>query len=286
MSKTWLLLDCNFLCHRAKHATGGLSYGETPTGVVFGFFLSILPLQQRFRTKHVVFCWDSKTNLRNTKSKQYKANRAIRFKQLPPDEKKVELAFRYQMKKLRREYLPTIGFRNIFCRQGYESDDLIASVCKYSLGDDNAIIVSSDQDLYQLLAANVSIYNPNANKVITLQSFKKQYGISPTQWVDVKAIGGCSGDQVKGIWRIGETTVIKYLRGELKPNSERVLKIEDEEGRRIARDNRVLVELPYPGVRKFRLKKDQLSEKGWREVCKKLGMKSLKTKMPFKGKTR
>jgi len=40
--------------------------------------------------------------------------------------------------------------------------------------------------------------------------------------------------------------------------------------------------LPFPNTKKFKLKKDKLSQEGWRKVCKKLGMKSIEKKKLFK----
>jgi len=47
-----------------------------------------------------------------------------------------------------------------------------------------------------------------------------------------------------------------------------------------------LVKLPLIGTKKFKLKQDELSEQGWKQVTKMLGMKSIRDKMPFGRKRR
>lgn len=290
MSKTWLILDCNYLCHRAKHSTGGLKYREKPTGVIFGFLMNLPVLQDLFNTSHIAFCWDSKTNKRLEIYPDYKAKRNV--KNLTAEEEKYESDFRKQMKKLRRQYLRTIGFKNVFCKQGFEADDVIASICWWSIRDVDggkgaeAVIVSSDYDLYQLIRPGVSMYNPATGKRMTLQKFKKKYGIHPTRWAQVKAIAGCPGDNVKGVEGVGEKTALKYIIGKLDLGSKAYEKIESKKGKLIRQRNMKLVGLPYvPRNRKeikiFRLKPDKISEKGWNKVIGALGMKSLRGRVPF-----
>ena len=84
------------------------------------------------------------------------------------EEKEAYWDFRQQVAKLRKEYLPAIGFRNILHQQFFEADDVIASVCQYSLKGSQGIIVSSDHDMFQLLALpNVIMWSPKLNKAVT-----------------------------------------------------------------------------------------------------------------------
>ena len=219
MGKKWLLLDAPYLCHRAKHSTGGLSYDNTPTGVIYGFLKSISHFQEFFNTPHVVFCWDSKTSKREEIFPAYKANRKNKYKDMNKAEVKFEKEFRWQMMQLRRKYLPTIGYKNVFVQKGYEADDIIASICLNLSMLDEAVIISSDQDLYQLINSYTSFYNPIKRKVLTLQGFKKLYGIEPDLWGYIKILAGCPTDGVPGVKGVGTKTAIKYVIGTLKKNS-------------------------------------------------------------------
>lgn len=260
--------------------TGGLSYENKPTNVIYGFLRTVMALQELFQTKCIVFCWDSKSSKRKELFSGYKKKRSQRYKEWTPKEFRQEKAFRVQMKKLRKMYLKQIGYRNVFCQQGYEADDLMASVAYNLPKDDEAVIITSDQDLLQCVRYNVSFYDPRKNKVITLQKFSKEHGIIPKQWVLMKCYAGCSTDEVPGIRGIGEKTAIKYIQGELRDTTKAYQKIHIE-GLSIIEQNYPLVCLPFEDTKVFRLKKDKLSLKGWQKVIEKLGMKSLRKEIPM-----
>lgn len=278
MNRKYLILDCNYLCHRAKHTTGDLSFGGSATGVMYGFLKSLSGFQDLFRTSNFVFCWDSKTSKRKEIYPEYKANRDK--KEYTDEEIEFDRAFRKQMKKLRTTYLSMIGFRNVFVQRGYESDDIIASICD-NLAGEEGVIITSDKDLYQCINPNVSFYNPQTNKTLTLQGFKKQYGIHPVEWGIVKALAGCTTDNVKGMKGVGEKTAIKYLLSKLNLNTKAYKAITSPEGVDIRIRNENLVCLPMEGTKRFKLRRDNLSEQGWKQVTKLLGMKSIRDRMPF-----
>jgi 5'-3' exonuclease len=264
---------------------GGLSNGNTPTGVIYGFLKTIIALQELFRTDKVIFCWDSKSSLRKDIYPDYKKKRSQRYKEWTDEEAKFEKDFRLQMKELRRTYLKKIGYKNVFCQKGYEGDDIMASICKDLPNSSEAIIVTSDQDLYQCLKHNVSIHNPMKRKTLTLERFQKEYGLSPSEWYMLKAITGCPTDEVKGVKGVGEKIGTKYLKGNLKDTTKAYQNINSTEGFEIYKRNLKLVKLPFKGTRHFKLKQDKLSRKGWKEVMELLGMKSLRDKGP-KNRTR
>jgi len=281
MGKKWLILDCNYLCHRAKYATPDFSYGGSPTGVIYGFLRFLPMLQEELISERLVFCWDSRTNKRYNLLPEYKAHRRAHKDEMTAEEIRFEKMFRAQMRLLRQKYLPLIGFSNVFVQKGMESDDLIASICKNSLGeDDYAVIVSSDHDLYQLLCPEVSMYDPIKRELFTWKDFRKQYHISPRHFAKVKALAGCTTDNVPGIQGVGEITACKYLRGVLSTTSKIYAKIEDEK-HEVMKRNRKLVQLPLKGTKVFPLRPDNLTEKGWQKVVEMLGMSSLKDRMPF-----
>jgi DNA polymerase-1 len=272
MSKRWIILDCNYLCHRAKYTTGQLTHGGTPTGTIFGFLKEVLSFRTQFHPYGIVFCFDSRYSRRAKIYPAYKKGRAP--KNLTKEEEEFERGFHQQVRLLRTDYLPQIGFKNILCQKGYESDDLIASTCLAIRNPDRATIITCDQDLYQCIRPNIDFYDPRRKYSISLESFYDGYGILPDAWITVKAIAGCKSDNIKGIPGVGETTVIKWLKADLKPSSVAFKKI-NEYAWQIRLRNSVLIALPFPGTKKPKLQADKLSQKGWREVCKQLGFKSI-----------
>ena len=239
MNKSTLIIDCNNMAYRALHTTGTLD-----NGIVYGFLKQILTFAREFKSNRFIFCWDSKMSYRKDVEPTYKLR--------PPksEEQIEELTEAFaQFKQLRREILPSLGFKNIFCQPKYEADDLIAHVVQRFPAD--YIIISGDEDLYQLLTTHkkyeVKIYQPIKKRIVTYDDFVQEYKITPSEWAKVKALGGCSSDHVIGIEGVGEKTAIKYLRNELNPGKV-YDRIEDQK-KEMTRRNYPLVCLPFAGDR-------------------------------------
>jgi DNA polymerase-1 len=270
--KTWLVLDATYLCHRAFHSTGNLTYGDTRTGVLFGFMRDLVVLNELLQPERFVFCFDSHKSIRRKMYAKYKQGRVTKRKEASDEDKIAYQGMQQQIVQLRSHLLTQLGFSNVFWKTGYEADDVIAGVCLQNTNT-KLIVVGSDHDLFQLLTPNVMMWNPNKQKMTTEKSFTELYGITPRQWVDVKAIAGCSGDDVQGIKGVGEKTAIKFLTGKLKMESSAAVKIVMHDS--IWRRNLKLVTLPLPGLGGFEVKKDYLSERRWKAVCRRYGMTSL-----------
>lgn len=272
----WLVLDVPFLAWRNYHVMGFLRHGEDPTGIAYGVLRDVRSFQDRHGTTNVAFCFDAPPSKRAQVYPAYKLNR--KRGSLTPEEAASKYAVAKQIDRLRDELLPEVGFRNVFHQAGYEADDVIASVVQRSvIAPDEAVIVSADKDLYQLLSGQVTIWNvlPNGKpKLVTAQSFRDEYGIAPRQWIDVKAIAGCTSDNVRGVRGVGEVRACQWLRGELKPASKALQAIRD--GGEVIEQNRQLVKLPYPGTKVFALRPDEITVAKWRAVAAKLGITTIR----------
>jgi DNA polymerase-1 len=219
MEATWLVIDCPYLCRRAQYSMGAMQHRGRPVGVIFGFIAEVLRCCEYFGTRYVVHCWDQGPSKRAKLYPPYKANR----KPAPPTSatgqrlaRQAEHEYRAQVATLISDVLPLLGCEAVLRVPGYEADDLIARICldiPAAWPTDTMIIISADHDLYQCLAPQVSIWAPNTRKLLTYQWFIETHGIQPHKWADVKALAGCSGDNVAGIAGIGEKTAVKYLRG-------------------------------------------------------------------------
>lgn len=271
---TWLILDSNYFCHRMFHVMGHLSHGDECTGVAYGFLREIPQLMERHNTKNIVFAFDHGKGKRKEILPTYKKSRQDKYKNATPEEQDEMKRFRRAVAQLRDKLLRMLGFRNVFYQRGYEADDIIASVCKnLPLGDD-AIILGSDEDLFQLLEhETVSMWNPITHKVTTEASFRAKYGIDPVRWAEVKALAGCSTDDIPGIRGVGNKTASRWVAGKLKPGTKVYQKISDNI--EVCNRNMPLVSLPFEGTDVFNLRTDKVTDEKWRKVAKKLGMKSI-----------
>jgi DNA polymerase-1 len=236
-----IIIDCNYLCYVNRFSLSeGLTYRGSRTEIVFGFLKHLLILSEHFGTRDFFFCWDSRESRRREIYPKYKANR--RPDDRPEEEKELDRIAFQQFDTIRLEVLPELGFRNIYIADGFEADDLIAKLVKKIEGTN--IVVASDNDLYQLLSF-CSLYNISKKQLTTKKEFVRKYGIEPEMWSEVKALSGCSGDNVSGIPGVGEKTAIKYLTGQLKGGK---IFSKITESRDICDQNRLLVTLPFKDI--------------------------------------
>lgn len=270
MTRTWAVLDVPYLGYRAAHSQPeGLWFRGEPTTVAFGLFREMEQLNQRFPDLRFVFCFEGRGSLRRKIYRQYKLSR----NELTKEQLEFKQLVRYQLEKVRDYWLREIGFENIFWQDGYEADDWVAVVCSQMGPGARALMVSGDQDLYQLLGRRVAMWEPRKQAVLTESKFRKQYGICPTMWADVKAIAGCPGDNVPGIGGIGPKRAIAYLTAVDGPQSryyERIV-----QGVDIWTRNEQLVRLPFPGLTAPKLSNHQPVRADWAGVLRKLGIRRL-----------
>ena len=238
-----LLIDVSNICHRAYHALAGR--GDIPAtsqDIVYSFLRTIGKLRQNFGTDRFAFCFDHTVSVRREIFPEYKQKR--KEKAVAEQEQRAQLV--RQIKELGRKHLPALGFSNIFRCRGMESDDLMAAIVR-SRKEDEIILVTSDNDLFQCLRKNVSIYLPHTRQMYTQDNFMETYGIYPKQWADVKSMAGCSTDGIPGLLGVGEQGALKYLRGELKESSSQHHWITCERGQEQIASCRRLVKLPFVG---------------------------------------
>jgi len=271
-----LVIDCSYLCYRSLHTLGDLSQGEKKVGIIFGFLRQILKLSDQFKTNKFVFCWDSRKSYRKLIYPDYKGQRRVDMTEEESENYEIALE---QFDEIREKVLPYMGFNNIFHQTGYEADDLIAHIV-YRIPDDT-VIVSADKDLFQLLRKDrftpVKMWNFNA--INDEDRFSGDwFGLKPKDWIKVKAIAGCTSDNIAGLPGVGDLTAAKYVAGALK--QERLDAIKNrlskfESGYAL---NHRLVALPYGGIKPIRittLYEDYIDEKKFRLCFGQYGFRSL-----------
>lgn len=237
-SKRLLIIDCSQLCYNSFYTFNNLSYNEKKTGIIFGFLMQIFKLAKDFDSKTFAFCWDSAKSYRKDIYPSYKEKRhSVEY----TEEEKQDRKFLFlQRNELRQNILPALGFKNNLIKTGLEADDLITWIVDKNNG---SVVVSSDNDLLQLLN-RCEIYNLKTKIRIYEPDFIEQYGIKVNQWIDVKAIMGCTSDEVEGIQGVGLKYAIAYLKNEL-PKGKTFDKIESKESKEIINRNKKLIKLPF-----------------------------------------
>jgi DNA polymerase-1 len=268
-----LFIDGNFLGHRARHTTGGLQYEGMPTGVLFAFVRDLAMMTDLHQATRVVIAFDTAGSLRKKANTHYKSSRVY------TEEQEEEMhRFFEEMKRLRKEILPELGYRNIWRERGYEADDLIAAGCAALEPPNEGVIVTADNDLWQCVRPNVRWWNPITKRTVTYESFLQEWGIEPWQWAIVKAIAGCKGDDVVGVSGVGEKTAAQWVRRDLNPDSVKYKAIES--ARELARSNMKLVRLPFEGLEVPSILEDEVTESKRRRVMEMLGIRPTRRSLP------
>jgi DNA polymerase-1 len=204
-----LLLDGNSLINRAFYGLFGrhnlTAPDGTPTGALFAFFNMYLKLIDDVKPTHVVAAFDRKEpTFRHKIYDDYKGTRKPM-----PDELAVQIP-------LLKELLHDFG---VSCLEiaGFEADDLIGTLAVIGARQMPVTIVSGDKDSFQLAAEQIVILQPVTRSGRTEtenydpQAIKARYGVSPRQFIDVKALMGDPSDNIPGVRGIGEKTAIELV---------------------------------------------------------------------------
>ena len=91
-----------------------------------------------------------------------------------------------QVQQMIERWIPAMGFKNSFWMDGWEADDMLASVVEdvkesesYTGRKQKTVIVTNDNDLLQLLDDRVIMYSVTTGEEKTKQWFEKKYGLVP-----------------------------------------------------------------------------------------------------------
>ena len=201
-----VLIDGMHLCYRMFHSHKALysSEGE-PTGMIYGVLNNLLAIQNKFQKSPVIFCWDKGTSWRRAVASYYKAKRASSTSFTEVDRKRMLL----QLARLKEEFVSVIGLPQLEV-ESIEGDDIIG-ILSYQLEQldcvDEIFIYSGDKDFNQLLTDKVSILKPvmraQGYEIVTPKVLRRTYGISPRDWVKMRALAGDASDGLKALANVG-----------------------------------------------------------------------------------
>ena len=100
--------------------------------------------------------------------------------------------------------MTTISIPNV------EADDVIAEIAKYKKNS-KITIMSTDQDFMQLVDDRVRVWSPMKKKTYDKERVIDEFGVHPNNFILQKIISGDSSDNIPGVNRFGNKTVIKYF---------------------------------------------------------------------------
>jgi DNA polymerase-1 len=198
------LVDLSGYVFRAYHALPPLSSSRgEPTHAVLGTVNMLQKIVAERRPHLFVVAMDSRgPTFRHAVDVRYKATRPA-----PPPDLSQQMA--------RVEQIVRAWDVACFAREGFEADDLIASVTTRSLAEGwRVVIVSADKDLMQLVHDGddrVVLWDSMRDRVYGPREVREKLGVPPSQVRDFLALTGDTSDNIPGVPGVGPKTASDLL---------------------------------------------------------------------------
>ena len=203
-----LLVDGHSILSRAFFGVPPLSTGNGfPTNAIYGFMNILLKAMDDEHADHICAAFDlDRRKLR--RAQLYPAYKGTRKPM--PEELHVQVE---EAKKL----LSAMGIP-VITMEGYEADDIIGTLAKKAQAEGmDVTVLSGDRDLLQLADHNIKISIPKTAKGHTEvyhyypDDVKREYGVTPLEFIDVKALQGDTSDNIPGLPGVGEKTAREII---------------------------------------------------------------------------
>ena len=207
MTKRLLLIDGHSMAYRAFFALPAENFTTASgqhTNAIYGFATMLISLLKEEKPTHIAVAFDvSRKTFRTEIFPEYKANRAK-----TPDE------FRSQMSYL-HELVDSFGITQ-FEREGFEADDIIATIAKQAEADGFEVaICTGDRDSFQLVNEKTTVLYPKRGVSemarMTPAAVEEKYMLTPAQYPDFAALRGDPSDNLPSVPGVGEKTAARWI---------------------------------------------------------------------------
>ena len=204
----YVLVDGNNLLFRSYFATaysGSLMKNSKgfPTNALYGFINMLNKILEDEHPEYMLVAFDKGRTFRHEKYQTYKGTRS---------ETPTDLVSQFP---LSRKICTSLGITPLEI-DNYEADDIIGTFAKKieEIGEE-ALIISSDKDLLQLITDKIKVKLLKTHDYIMMdkKEFLNTYGLdNPKKMIDFKSLMGDTSDNIPGVKGIGEKTAIKLLQ--------------------------------------------------------------------------
>ena len=199
-----LIVDLMTMAHRYKHRKQVTFASDA--------LKTITSIAKSYSAEDIITVCDfGKSAYRLSLFPEYKGDRAARYADQTPEEKKYTELFFAELevtRKLIAECSNFIQFKNV------EADDIATYITKHMKDKyDNIWLCSTDSDWDQNLSENVHRFSTRTRKEYTLENFYEEHGVdNPNEWTMLKALQG-GHDNIKGVEDIGPKRGYALIRG-------------------------------------------------------------------------
>lgn len=198
-----LVIDGNSIINRAYYGIKLLSTKDgVYTNAVFGFLNMMKRFEDMCSPDAVAVAFD--VHAPTFRHKMYDAYKAGRHAM--PDE------LRSQMP-IVKNLLHLLGIKTIEC-EGWEADDILGTLAARCREDGNeCFIATGDRDSLQLAHGGVKVLlaKTKSTDVMDEQAIAVEYGVTPQQLIQVKALQGDSSDNIPGVTKVGPKTALDLI---------------------------------------------------------------------------
>lgn len=203
MKQKMLAVDGNSILNRAFYGIRPLTTKDGfHTNALYGMVTMITRQAEALSPDYCAVAFDLKApTFRHGMFDAYKAGRR------PMPE---ELAMQMPVAK---ELLRAMGY-HVLELEGYEADDILGTLSRMcDEADCEAYLLTGDRDALQLIGENVHVLLATNQETVDMseEAFFAKYGVSASQFVDVKALMGDSSDNIPGVPGIGEKTALRLI---------------------------------------------------------------------------
>jgi 5'-3' exonuclease len=214
MNNPTLVLDCMNIFIRCYAANPKMSAQGFHVGGVVGFLKTLRGVCNKFSPGKIVAVWEGGGSSRRRAiypayKKGKKPKRMNRFYEddIPDSEKNKNFQIATLISMLKDLPICQVYVNDCEC------DDVIGYLCQYSLKDEKKVIISSDQDYYQLLNENTQIYRLGKKETVSAGDVLDLTGVTAANYCLAKCLVGDSSDNIKGIKGAGFKSVAKRFPG-------------------------------------------------------------------------
>lgn len=207
MAEKIVLIDGHSILNRAFYGVPELNNSQgVPTNAVYGFLNILFKILEEEQPQYLAVAFDRKEpTFRHQMYPDYKGTR----KPMPE-------ALHAQVP-LMKEMLAACGVP-ILEQPGYEADDILGTIARQSEARGMEVtLVSGDRDLLQIASEHICIRIPKTKGGQTVTEnywagqVQEKYGVTPEEFIDVKALMGDSSDNIPGVPSIGEKTATNLI---------------------------------------------------------------------------
>ena len=203
----FLVIDGNSIVNRAFYGIKVLTTKDGQfTNGIFGFMKILARLKEDCTPDHVAIAFDLRApTFRHKLYDGYKAGR----KGMPP-----ELASQMPVLK---ELLTDLGYR-IVSEEGYEADDILGTLSAACGEGDQCFLATGDRDALQLVSPQTTVLlaATKMGKAVTTaytpETLMEEYGLTPPQMIELKALMGDTSDKIPGVAGIGQKTATDLIQ--------------------------------------------------------------------------